>query len=448
MKKLLFYVGLISIFFLPSLASAGSYFVQTGYGLQIINEKVATSYFNRTQTSIYTVQFETDASQISVVIPCQFNPQFSKISIDLINTIDEVSKPSYKLNQLNQIKSAEQKNVSTKPKTFESFNLELISPNSNTYLDSWLIKNGFPINNNIKSALYEYQQNNMYFVVAKLDLRSFPTTTYFNLHAGYIAPIKVSFQTNRPIIPEKMFFSFYQNEKLPNYQHPTKFTFYNFFSGQTEIDKTKIERSNWLNKNDLLKVKPILNLPDSKVFLTRSIKLTNYNDEIGDLTIKQSAKNQTIGSSDHGHLETSAWILIIFTLFFIIMIFSPFGILFYLSALLIHYANSIIIKYIYFSLLLLSFLSTSVFGFYSIVLSYRFSNVIIDTMLGLFKYDIKLIEIRYSLMIVFCLLTITNLVIIFLAYRNIINAHRNFDKDKTNQSNQKTSTLDIIKKQI
>jgi len=414
--------------------------------LQVINEKIITTYFDKTQTSIYTFEFETDATSLAIVIPCQFIPQYSKAQADSFDVIDQISKPTYKLNQLNLIKQEEQRNTPIKPRIFNSFSLELLSPNSNQNLDDWIISNGFNINNNIRSALYEYQQNNWYFVVSKLNIKDFDVTTYRNLRTGYVAPIKISYQTNRAVIPEKVFFSFYQNENLYNYQKPTKFTFYNFANGQTMLEGTKIERSNWVENEDLSFAKTVLDLPNKGVFLTRSIKLANYNDNIGDLAFKYSEKNIIIGSDEHGNLEICAWVLILFTLLLITIIFSPFGILFYLSSLLIHSVKSIVFKYIYFTLLLISFVAISASGFYAILATYRFSDVLVDTLLGLFKYDIKLFEIRYSLMIAFSIITLINLVILFLSYRKIVISQKEKKERQSVIKPKITKFLDIHRK--
>ncbi len=318
MKKILALI-ICAICLLPSLAFAGGYFISQDKYLDLKKINILSTYKDKTFTQYINIGFQTDSPKFAVIIPVEQNAEFG---IEKEFNFQSYLKDIGQLTRFNLNSFSIYDNYPVAPNIVE--NIDFTKASSAEQVYELLKDNKLAISNVFKKSLEKYQQTGLDFITAVVDLKDVKTSSKLNYWSGETETIKLSYKTNRPVIYDALY-----NDSVVNSDIKPAYNYISISDHKTSITDFTPVFGDFVSKKQSKNLSAYLN---DKSYITVLINKLAEGQVAKDWVLTFSENDSPINSNISGFFESTAWYFLFFAIAIVLIIISPFGVLFYYSS--------------------------------------------------------------------------------------------------------------------
>ncbi|MFH2136665.1 MAG: DUF2330 domain-containing protein [Patescibacteria group bacterium] len=387
MKKIIFLVSLV-ILVMPTIAFAdGAIFPPPDYWIQETDQKAVIFHDGSTETMILSVTFRGDAENFSWIVPTPTRPDVSKSTDELFTALAALTVPEYDYRVMpmyggvgRDAMTAESGVAVLETKKVEYYDITVLEADDPEALTKWLKENKYQFPEEGKYLFDDYISNKWFFTAIKLDAKSLSGGVEAQLRRGHAVPLKFTFVSSKIVFPLKIsgvaeYFKYPNSEPVPlmmeeggvgsagvavgtntatsevapasDYYYPwqpgVNILLYVFADHKKDLPGFTINYANWVKSKDVEKLAVESSgdywvQPEArKYYLTKLSRYMQPSEMTYDLYLRDAENNDKVGVSGGNweNILTSVLVfLIMLSIFLVIGVLSPVGLIFIVCTLL------------------------------------------------------------------------------------------------------------------
>jgi hypothetical protein len=397
MKKIIFAI-ILTFLVIPAIANAdGAIFPPPDYWIQETDQKAVLFHDGNLETMILSVTFRGDAENFSWIIPTPSRPEVSKSTDELFIALNKLTTPTYNYRAMpmygggmSDEATAESGVAILETKKVEYYDITVLEANDPEALAKWLKENNYQFPEEGKYLLDDYVINKWYFTAIKIDAKSSNSGVESQLRQGHAVPLKFIFESSKILFPLKIsgiaeYFKYPDSKPVPlimeeeiispgievdtksavseiapapvaDYYswHPSiNILLYVFADHKKDLPGFATNYANWVKAKDIEKLAVESNgdywiQPQArKYYLTKLSRYMQPSEMTYDLYLRDADNNDKVGVSGKNWeniLTRILVFLIMLSIFIVIGILSPIGLVFIVCTLLQFFAKHKAVK--------------------------------------------------------------------------------------------------------
>lgn len=209
-KRFLIFLLFFSFLLLPKKVLADGLIVPPpGYWIEETEQKAVIFHEENQETLIISVTFQGDAEDFAWLIPLPTRPEVDKSTDEVFVALQELTQPPFAILERKGIDAvplgAGEEGVTVwETKKVDIYEIAVLTSTDKKSLTTWLNDNGYQYPTSQAYILEEYINMGWYFVATKVNTESLGKLTEAQLREGHAAPLKMTFETEKPLYPLKI----------------------------------------------------------------------------------------------------------------------------------------------------------------------------------------------------------------------------------------------------
>ncbi|MDD5731672.1 MAG: DUF2330 domain-containing protein [Patescibacteria group bacterium] len=368
MKKIVLIIGLLAIIAIPTVSMAdGGIMPPPNHWVAETDQKGVIVFENNTETLILSTSFQGDAKDFAWIVPTPSKPQVDKGPDNIFEALSNLTNVSENgggiiYSQPLGLGSAEiapRVNV-IEQKKIGIYNIAVLEANDQNALYDWLQQNGYNYPAYGKTILDDYIRNNWYFTAVKINPENLAQAET-ELSSGTITPLKLIFSSTKIVYPLKISSITMNNPNTivpvindspipsiaPMPITPSRYVsvrLYVLADHKKQADGFEAQYANWIDTKTIRNLafddngNSWISPKGNKMYLTELYRGMNTKDMKSDIFLIDAEDNSAIPPSQF-------WYNVLATVVFaLLIILSPFGLLYIIFMLLFIFLKSKIVK--------------------------------------------------------------------------------------------------------
>lgn len=382
MKKIIF-ATILSFLIAPMIASAdGAIFPPPDYWMQETDQKAVIFHDGNLETMILSVTFRGNAENFSWIVPTPSRPEVSKSTDELFVSLNKLTAPTYDYRAMPMYSGAvfDEEAAGSgvailETKKVEYYDITVLEADDPEALTKWLKENNYNFPEEGKYLFDDYISNKWYFTAIKIDAKSLNNGVEAQLKQGHAIPLKFIFESSKIVFPLKIsgiaeYFKYpdieptsfmmergvaesgtgvvYKSESftpdmapVSDYYYPWRpgvnILLYVFADHKKDLPGFTTSYASWVKSKDIEKLAVESNgdywvEPEArKYYLTKLSRYMQPSEMTYDLYLRDADDNDKVGvpQANWENILTSILIfLIMLSIFIVIGILSPIGLVF------------------------------------------------------------------------------------------------------------------------
>ncbi|TSC95950.1 MAG: hypothetical protein Athens101410_274 [Parcubacteria group bacterium Athens1014_10] len=407
-KKIIIIMAL-AIMLSPFLTKAdGGFFPSPNYYVYETEQKAVIFHEKGVETLIISTAFQGNAKDFGWVIPVPNRPDVDKSSDELFTSLANLTAPTggYYPQEIgfgltDSVKAPGVDIIETKK--VEYYDVTVLKASESNSLVDWLKKNNYQFPEEAAYLFDDYIKNNWYFVAVRIDASNIGSNIEQQLKTGHAVPIKLVFKSKNIVYPMKIsgiqkYFKQYPYEmenpflgineseqvlieRMPSQYYPYRdnisVLLYIFSDHKKELPKFSTQYASWIKSKEIGRLatdsvgNPWIKTGAKKYYLTKLYGSMSVSEMNYDLFPRNAENNKAVnaGTSDWQKILINILFFIFYlTIFSLLAILSPFGMIFIASTLIQFLSKLKIARIIAWVFQILIFILSVFVGFFWLIL--------------------------------------------------------------------------------